>query len=976
MSERPPAETTGRNKPPMEKGSGNVISLKKTREEKVWRPHGARDTRGTTPAEGTPTIKKGGESAPPAADQESAANNEELEGIKKLIKALESFLRNAPADEREGVRETIKNNSRMPDTPTANEVRNILEEIGEKVSQMSLPPPLRDYSPAMYVRPIGEASKIATEAGILSLIGTNLLQALGVEVEPYSLAHMITYGASAGGVGFLNANTEMEILKSRAEGKGFLSTLRSGTMISRLLLYGASGIAAVGVAQETIKTTHQSERVVGGIEDPLVRFAEKRRVMKEHLEGFSQVPGKILEIAEKIETGKPTGEMKDTKQGQVEEYAQWSDVERKSMLDELRELFKNAGMDPGTVDRLEFNTPRNFGYGPAAKLKHALRTGEISDLPPLDTYDSNATSQLTALVGEKASTEEYVRAIREKMGLRGDMTLEARVREIVEQFFADPSFVDVGTHEQEALQKAAVIKEQADVTTTLRRSLLHGAAPLDVNAILSEAQAIIDARKHIDAAAERVLIEPIQDIFNTMGDALKVAGAPVEMVQPHIKFDISDIEDLSTFLQETLHEKASQTPNPAAASAVDSLWERFVPGGEKWKETKRWGAVQLLKAHGYRVELDGEETRISESVGTDQENQKWRELPIGRASDLLNTHETSAGWSGVAILGGGIGFLTVSILLAAAGPVRRLNEDLRKAVPEYVPRLLDEEVKLIRALQNSINDVLRSLPVLKDVPPMSFAMLHAALRLAAEEAYPVELSEQPKPDTRATHAAAETFSRGPYAHSVAEVKSFMDFLEKLSRDTEMQERLANILAPGVSRAQKIAPQLEERLRGIGKSKEAPGSPPIRAHGQAEAMRYAAFESFRNAARGNLRFQIAVIEAQKTALEALLEESDDDEKRSQIIREYITGFTRKGEDIKLRLEALDKEDLSMRVAAAYSPKREASEARVKAAAVPEIVISRTGLPKLTFSVQSGIFADLEHQIERRVSERTRAAEKAK
>ena len=544
-----------------------------------------------------------------------------LGNINQDIGALAAAVSAASPEEQEAMRKVILDPAgqhTIPASPQVLKVQGILAKISEAAQVIETPHAMRGYGKLMYARPAAETGKLFLEAGILSLLGTSLLQAFGVPVEPYSALHAATYVASAGGVGGINLVTISDrILRPAAEGSPSplvkhpgskrISLLRTSSTVGRAALLGVSVVAGIGVAEKTISTTYESSRIAGGVSAPLDSFATKKNQFERQLAAFAKVPDKVLEIAGKIETGKDTGGGK---------FVQWPDTEKKALIDELRPLFKDAGLDPSLVDRMTFSAPKDLGYGKAAKLKAALRTGNITDLPDIKTYSAESIAKLDKLVGKRSTMGEYVTAIRAKMGLSGTQTFEDRTSNLIGAFFATDTFSNVNVNLSKAQRMASIIRRQGeDVIATGERAFLHGAAPIGAEAVIPFARAIVDARDQVNQAANEGVIKANKQMFATMHEALQVAGASVDLPTPEVNFDTSDVEKLSQFLEEIVSSKAkSEATTSAARTAFAQVAETFVPGGKKWENTRQWLAVNLLQSAGYFVALEGDKLHIYESL--------------------------------------------------------------------------------------------------------------------------------------------------------------------------------------------------------------------------------------------------------------------------------------------------------------------------------------------------------------------------
>lgn len=505
----------------------------------------------------------------------------------------------------------------VPDSAATRKVQGILGAIDAATRSIEAPHKMRHYGAMMAARPVAETAKLGLEAGILSLLGTSLLQAFGVSVEPYSALHAATYAVSAGGVGLLNLTTISDrILRPAAEGSvrplyqkhgSGASFLRGTSSVGRLALLGVSVVAGIGVAQKTISTTYESSRIAGGIAAPLDAFTAKKAVFEQRLGAFAAVPDKILEIAAKIEAGKLSSDGK--------KYVPWPKAEKDALIAELRPLFEKAGLNPSLVDSIAFNEPKDLGFGKAAKLKAALRTGNTSDLPDLKAYTPESIAKLERLAGAKlGSTAEYVIAIRAKMGLSGADTFEKRVSDLIKNFLASPAFQTININLEKAQKMAGLIKRQGeDVVATGERAFLHGAAPIGPEAVIPFARAIVETRADVNKAADTEVVAKIREMFGTMSEALKVAGATVDLATPTVDFDTADVESLSKFLEDLVRSKAAgSVTTETTSSAVAALAETFIPGGKKWEDTRQWLAVHLMQSAGYFVTLEGSKLRVYE----------------------------------------------------------------------------------------------------------------------------------------------------------------------------------------------------------------------------------------------------------------------------------------------------------------------------------------------------------------------------
>lgn len=949
------------------------------------------------------------------------------------------------------------------------EVRTILADIGRAVKD--LPPAMGSYAkhaPLMHIRPKLEGVKVLAEAGLISLVATNILQSAGIEITPGSVGHIATYIVAGLGVGVVNASTEANVLKWLG-GKEWGSIRDNAIRAGGVALLLATPAATISVSQDTISKTLQSERAAGGVVDPLDRFASKQEQFRKNLDAFARVPDKILEIAQKIEEGKRTEATKKTRSGEDRVYVPWSDTEKQGFITELRTLFEAAGLDPALTQRLVFNQPKELGHGIAAKFKQALYTGDLKELPPLSAYPADTCERLRKLAGDHPTTEAYVQAIRDKMGLAGSMSLEKKMHEIIKSFMASPVFADISAHQEVALRQAHTIRVQGeDYWGTFWRSI-EGVAPIDPEIMMPHVRAIIEARTQIDKAAQDKLVGPIQHLFATMGEALKVAGASVDMVSPSVNLDVSDMEQLARFITELADHQAAAVPNEAAAGSIHSLMDRFVPGGKKWEHTKQWFEFQIARWRGYHVELVGAEAHMYErtqpvSASQREHTQKvqdtpeggvlerllgkvraqtpdqinsmsdadlgklaleiaakegklivennhktekttitekpwdpaalgnevrlwingeqkidggaritlkpdawnlimhgtlppesvhfdknaWKELPKEKTEEILRTHESEAVVLGGGVLSGAIAGAILGVLLGAIPAVRRVNKLLDKAAPDFEEKLLKAEIGVVKNLQRSLNDTLRSLPLFDQMPPMSFSTLHAALRLAAEDSFPATLAEAPTIGQRTAYVLKEAVSPGPYAGSVEEIKSFQHFLELLATSSKMQERFADLIAPGISEAQSSV------LKGaVAKAEEGDARDVFK---QLAAMPADARSVFRDAARGHIRLRIGVARAEIEVLKDMHGESKGSKEkgasqRRKVIDDEIKRLSDFDKTYSEMLKRLDREDVYERAAA--TTKR--SSANPKAERNFTFVIPRTDVPTKRFA-SSKVFAE--------------------
>ena len=952
------------------------------------------------------------------------------------------------------------------------EARTILADIGHAVKD--LPPAMGHYSKAMYVRPGAEGVKVIAEAGLISLVATNILQSAGIEITPGSVGHIATYIVAGLGVGAVNASTEANVLKWLG-GKEWGPVMDNAIRAGGVALLLATPAATISVSQDTISKTLQSERAAGGVVDPLDRFASKQEQFRRNLDAFSRVPDKILEIAQKIEEGKRTEAIKKTRNGEDRVYMPWSDAEKQGFISELRTLFEAAGLDPALTQRLVFNQPKELGHGIAAKFKQALYTGDLRDLPSLSAYPADTRERLRKIAGDHKTTEEYIQAIREKMGLAGSMSLEKKMREIIKNFMTSPVFADISAHQEVALRQAHTIRAQGeDYVDTFVRSF-EGVAPIDPEIMMPHVRAIIEARTEIDKAAQEKLVGPIQELFATMGEALKVAGASVDMVSPSVNLDVSDMEQLARFITELADHQAAAAPNEAAAGSIHSLMDRFVPGGKKWEHTKQWFEFQIARWRGYHVELVGSEAHMYEQVKTSTAHQErpqktqhasegnvfehllgkvreqtpdqingmsdadlgklaleiaakdgklvvenaekrtesaavekpwnpddlgkevrlwingeqkleggapitlkpdawnlimhgtlppesvhfdknaWKELSKEHAEEILRRNEPEAIVLGGGVLSGAIAGAILGVLLGSIPAVRRLNKLLDKAAPDYEEKLLKAEIGVVKNLQRALNDTLRSLPVFDQMPPMSFSTLHAALRLAAEDSFPATLAESASLGQRSAYALKEAISPGPYAGSVEEIKSFQHFLGLLASSPKMQERFADLIAPGISEAQ------NRILKGaVAKAEEGDARDVFK---QLAAMPADARSVFRDAARGHVRLRLGVARAEIEVLKGMRDEIKGSKEkgaahRRKIIEDEIKWLSDFDKSHSEMLGKLDREDVYERAAA--TAKR--SSVNPKAERDFTFVIPRADVPTKRFASSKVFAEDVRYRID--------------
>ena len=579
-------------------------------------------------------------------------------GIDTKIGELAKAIQEATPAEQAAIRGAMQDPQQpIPDTPSTRKIQGILDTIGTASKSITLPPKMRGYSKVMLLRPTGEVGTTILEAGISSLIVTSVLNAVGIPVTPYSVLHGVVYAVSAGGLGGMNLTTKSDrILRSAAEGflkplvadpskRERISVTRTAMTALRLPLLAVSVYAGIAVAQGAISKTDESARIAGGLADPLQKFAEKKKTFDTQLPEFAKIPDKIFEIARKIETGKPGGARKG-KNGDTTEYVAWSEPEKTQMFDELRDLFQRAGLDPLLVNTLKFNNPIKLGYGPAAKFKEALQTGITTNVAELSPQEKEA---LAKLVGPKATTAEYIVAIREKMGLKNNDLLERKMLSIIQLFFAEDTLHNVAANLSQAQQIEGIIRHQGeDALATFERAFLHGASPIGPEAIMPYAQAIVRSRTGIDVLSKEKLMKPIGEIFDTLTSALSAVGASVDLVTPNVSLDTSDMEHLATFITEITGKKAVENATGEAASeTLQKLYDTFVPGGKKWDNTKRYLTASLLRKDGYLVRVRGNDTIIYSRIGgidaQDSPESRVSSSMIQRVNDWVS--DIYAGWS-------------------------------------------------------------------------------------------------------------------------------------------------------------------------------------------------------------------------------------------------------------------------------------------------------------------------------------------
>jgi hypothetical protein len=237
----------------------------------------------------------------------------------------------------------------------------------------------------------------------------------------------------------------------------------------------------------------------------------------------------------------------------------------------------------------------------------------------------------------------------------------------------------------------------------------------------------------------------------------------------------------------------------------------------------------------------------------------WKELPTEKAKQLFEDYTYKEKLKWLATIGGSVGGLVLGVFLLSMYPVYRTNKRLRDSKEDFESLIRTTEQSIVLSLEK-LNEILKQIPILKHLPPMDFVTLHAALRMAAEEYDGNTLSENPSPSQRMFHNVVEAFKKGPYAQSVAEYASFLEFLDKLSHSRRMQNKFINIICPGGARAEGLALKAEQKIaQGTSVSPDMVTELTLLEQGIER-------QTFRDAARGNIRFRVAVNKAQLTVLE--------------------------------------------------------------------------------------------------------------
>lgn len=547
----------------------------------------------------------------------------------------------------------------VPDTAATKSAIELLKGIEAQIRGIKTPPSLKRYSSGMLLRPAGEVAGSVLEGGLSTLIVTSILTTMGIPIAAHSLAHLVTYGASAVGWNILgNVGTKTAILGhvadtgsikkgvkrwSTSDRRGTKKVTKMATIPLRLASVGILIAGGIAVAQQVLSRTDESGRNAALLAEPLRQQGEKVSDFTLKLKAFAPVLPKILEIAKRIESGKkstvatapaaaapaqknaprnaPAGAPKQQQaaprvsDGWIAYTAAEIDAIKKN---ELEPLFKAAGLDLALLSQITFNQPKTLGQGPAYEFKKALETGDTSNLRDLNADDF---AKLKQKFGNTQNVAEMVGIIRTKMGLATGQTFESRLKGLIDSFIQSKELAQINADLDEALRISSVIHTQGEsVQRTFLAAFVEGTPPIGIEAVQPYIQSILEKRDALKKVAKESIADKITQALTVQNDALSAVGGSVSSpALPEWTLNMSPLEALKKTIEDITEQAAgAAAADTIAKSSVRGVFNSFIPGlpgSQKALGSERYVAKFMLQNwSGYRVVNRGERTFIYERI--------------------------------------------------------------------------------------------------------------------------------------------------------------------------------------------------------------------------------------------------------------------------------------------------------------------------------------------------------------------------
>lgn len=240
---------------------------------------------------------------------------------------------------------------------------------------------------------------------------------------------------------------------------------------------------------------------------------------------------------------------------------------------------------------------------------------------------------------------------------------------------------------------------------------------------------------------------------------------------------------------------------------------------------------------------------------------EWDMLPPEQSKEIFGTYLKAAQTEAAL-------FATIPVLLLSLGgfllAMRRVaqkNSNLLKVKEKNLDAWKHVEGEMLEAIQH-YNDLLSTLPFFSALPPLEPYMLLASLRKLGED-YQDDLKQDLTTWESIKHHAKATLAPGPYAESIAEIFAMERLTERVTKETDAQRKLADIIAPGLYEMIELIKQKPHTQLGATVFDDYLT--------YANVLDLTGTELFRNAARGHLRFREAVLTARINLAERMAQD---------------------------------------------------------------------------------------------------------